>query len=191
MPVYAPLSTGNLRVTSNLSNYRFPKINRKPNHGYSQQKLVIRFLCTLCGKTHSKLPNNFLPIIRWKMEHIQLIQFRLQNGHSIYAISISLSVSRAAIRNLKKWLTIAPPIILRITLAEGLIETPPLKEILPVKLALPSTGNLPPKPHTNHPIQKLLLTKLMPSWQAFAFTFSRSFYPKRFSLSPPHIILTG
>ncbi len=152
---------------------------------------VLRYLCTLCCKTHSRLPDNLLPIIRWRLEHVQVIQIRFLNGHSICGISKSLSVSRTVINNLKVWLSLAPQKILQLTLAEGLIEIPPLKETLPVKLALPPTVDLPAKPYINHPTDKLSLTKLWPSWQAFAFTFSRAFYPKRFSLSPPHIILTG
>lgn len=178
---------------------------RKGTHLCSLMIIVLRYLCIQCHISHSVLPNNVLPIIRWTLPWVKIVQVRFQRGDTIYRIAKDLGVSKAVIRNLENWLISAPMKILVLTLAEGLLDKPfPLPATTSLSSQTPQPAEVPqpaptttsqpvktqPSTNTYTPIQKLSLPTLWPNWRKFVFTFSRSFYPKRFLLSPPHTILT-
>jgi hypothetical protein len=134
---------------------------------------VQRYFCGPCKGTHSILPKNLLPICRWFLGDILVIIKRFDQGESAYAIARSIGESLASLLHLKTWLKTAAATVERLARESGLLDT------------------LPPRPISNDGGNRLKLTSLWPTWSEFAYSFSRSFYPKRFPFFKPHIILTG
>lgn len=148
---------------------------RKGTHLTAQKEIILVpvYRCPRCGKTHGVLPNLLPPICRWFWEDILRIAPRLSAGESVYSIAKAIRVSLAALRNLKAWISRAGPTILALTREQALWD------------ALPQ-----PTPPTCA-AAALTLAYRFSSWPAFAHSFSRVFYPKRFPLCPSHVNLTG
>jgi hypothetical protein len=98
---------------------------------------------------------------------------RFDQGESAYAIARSIGESLASLLHLKTWLKTAATTVERLARESGLLDT------------------LPPRPISDNGANRLKLTSLWPTWSEFTYSFSRSFYPKRFPFFKPHINLTG
>ncbi len=142
-------------------------------HQTTEIILVPRFLCGPCGATHSILPENLLPICRWFLADVLEIAASLAQGQTLYAIAKRIGESLACIRNLKAWIGRAGAAILYLTLGAGHLDSQP---------------QCPP-PTTS--VSLLSLARFWLSWGKFTHSFSRAFYPARFSVLPTHTILTG
>ncbi len=100
------------------------------------------------------------------------IAVRFANGESAYAISKGIGESESSLRRLKSWMDKAAVVIAFLAREIGLRDSvPPLPR--PISSAV------------------IALARRWPTWPAFTHSFSRTFYPKRFPLSPSHTILTG
>jgi hypothetical protein len=119
------------------------------------------------------LPKNLLPVCRWWFKDILDIAEMFAKGISAYAIAKSLDVSLASLLNLQAWLQRATVIV-----EELIRENGPLDQ-------------LPPRPAPSGSVDVLKLAERLPSWSEFTFAFSRTLYPKRFSLRSTYTILTG
>jgi hypothetical protein len=147
---------------------------RKGTHLFFEIIVVPRFLCPRahCRATHSILPENTLPICRWRLRDILDIAVRFSNGETAYAISKGIGESESSLRRLKVWMAKATEVIAALARElEPLAPTPP---------APPPTSGA-----------GLTLAYRWPTWAAFTHAFSRTLYPKRFPLSVSHTILTG
>lgn len=131
---------------------------------------VLRFLCIPCHSTHSKLPDNVLPIYRWRLSDILEIGERFARGDTAYAIAKRLGESLFSLLNLRAWLTKAGALVETLAREMGLLDQAPA----------PANAGA-----------ALTLACLWPTWPEFTHVFSRAFYPKRFSLLTSHTILTG
>lgn len=131
---------------------------------------VLRFLCLPCRSTHSRLPDDLLPVCRWQLKDILEIGECFARGDSAYAIAKRLGESLSSLLNLRAFATKAGALVKTLAREMGLLEKAP--------------------PPVNEGAN-LALAYRWPSWVEFTHVFSRAFYPKRFPLFPPHTILTG
>jgi hypothetical protein len=125
-----------------------------------------------CGATHSVLPAGLLPICRWWLGDILDIAERLAQGETAYAIARSLGESLAVLVHLKRWIAKAGAIVAVLAREMGLMDAEP------------------PRPVAKHPGEALALARRFSSWRTFTYGFSHAFYPARFPLRSPHMILT-
>jgi hypothetical protein len=131
---------------------------------------VLRFLCIPCHSTHSKLPDNLLPVCRWQLSDLLEIGECFAKGASAYAIAKRLGESLFSLLNLRAWLTKAGALVETLAREMGLLD------------------QAPPPANAG---AALTLAYRWPTWPELTHVFSRAFYPKRFPLLTSHTILTG
>jgi hypothetical protein len=114
-----------------------------------------------------------LPVCRWRLEDILLIDKRFAGSESAYAIARSLSLSLAVLLHLHDWLAKAATVVAALLREMGLMDA------------------APPRPAAAHPGETLARASRVTPWARFTHSFSRAFYPKRFPVLRSHTILTG
>ena len=165
IPKFIPFVVNHLRCTNcnHPHNHKHGSYLRKGTHKSAIAIRILRRRCLSCSKTFSILPQNFLPIMRWRLSTIIRVKKLLASGISVWRLALVLKVSFGALLRLSRKLPLLSKVWHDLKRSKGVFE--PIESSIYMDLIL----------------------SLWSGWHKFTVEFSRVLYPLLHKvLATPH-----